>query len=48
MWPGPGPSYVPSFILIDQPFGHNTPTLQTGQDRQTDKQWSDGIGQTVL
>jgi len=25
-----------------QPFGHNTPTLQTG------RQWSDSIGRTVL
>jgi len=28
-----------------QPFGHNTPTLQTGQ---TDRQRSDSIGRTVL
>jgi len=34
-----------------QPFGHSTPTSQTGQDRQTDRQtcqWSDSIGRTVL
>ena len=42
-----------------QLFGHNTPTLQTGQtdrtgqtdmqtDRQTDRQRSDSIGRTVL
>jgi len=31
-----------------QPFGHNTPTSQTGQkDRQTG-QWSDSTGRTVL
>jgi len=30
-------------------FGHNTPTLQTGQtDRQTDRQRSNSIGRTVL
>jgi len=29
-----------------QPFGHNTPTLQTG--RQTDNEWSDRIGETVF
>jgi len=28
-----------------QPFGHNTPTLQT--DRQTDRQRTDSIGRTV-
>ena len=35
-----------------QPFGHNTPTLQSGQDRtdrtQTSIQRSDSIGRTVL
>jgi len=37
MWPGPRPTCTPSFILIHQPFGHNTPTSQTGQTfRQTD------------
>ena len=30
-----------------QPFGHNTPTSQTWQDRQ-DRQRSDSIGRTVL
>ena len=40
MWPGPRPTCTPSFILI-HPFGHNTPTSQTGQTRrtgQTDRQ----------
>ena len=36
--------------LSVQPFGHNTPTLQSGQDRQDrqDRQRSDSIGRTVL
>jgi len=32
---GPRPTCMPSFILIIQPFGHNTPMLQT--ERQTDR-----------
>ena len=36
---------MPTFILIMQLFGHNTPTSQTV--RQTVQQ-SDSIGQTVL
>jgi len=51
MWPWSRPTSVPSFILIHSTVwtqGHNTPTLQTGQDRQTDRQRSDGIGRTVL
>ena len=36
----------------DEPFGLNTPTLQTAQtdrtDRQTDRQWTDSIRRTVL
>ena len=31
-----------------QPFGHNTPTLQTEQGRQTDRQQYYRIGRTVL
>ena len=40
---------MPSFILIRPPFGHNTPTLQTAQDR-TDRTYncSNSIGRTVL
>jgi len=45
MWPGPIPTCLPSFILIYQPFGHSTPTSQTGQ---TDRQRSDSIGQSIL
>jgi len=50
MWPGPRPTCTPSFILIIQPFGHNTPTLHTYRqtDRQTDRQWSDSTWQTIL
>jgi len=34
---------------INQPFGHNTPMLQTGQDRQdrTYRQQSNSIGRTI-
>jgi len=51
MWPGPRSTSVPSFILMHQPFGHNTPTSHT--DRQTYRtdragQRSDSIGQTVF
>jgi len=38
---------MPSFILIHPTFGHNTPTAQTEQDKQTG-QWSNSIGRTVL
>jgi len=39
MWPSPRPTSMPSFISIHPtPVGDNTPTLQTGQDRQTDTQ----------
>jgi len=48
MSPGPRPTSVPSGILSHQPFGHNTPTLQTQTDRQTDRQGSDSIGRIVL
>ena len=53
MWPGSRPTSMPSFILIHQPFGHNTPTSQTDrtvldrQDRQTGQRF-DSIGRTVL
>jgi len=34
---GPRPTSMPSFTFI-QPFGHNTPTLQTDRtDRQTEQ-----------
>jgi len=39
------PCQVSSWSI--QPFGHNTPTSQTGQTGQ-DRQWSDSIGRTVL
>jgi len=43
-WP---PRQVSSWSI--QPFGHNTPTLQTDrQTGQTDRQRSDSIGWTVL
>jgi len=42
-----GPLWMGSPPWSVQPFGHNTPTLQTGQDRQ-DRQRSDSIGRTVL
>jgi len=29
VWPGPRPISIPSGILINQPFAHNTPTSQT-------------------
>jgi len=53
MWPGPRPTSISSGILIHpfiQPFGHNTPSSQTGikTDRQIDRQQSDSIGRTVL
>ena len=41
----PMPTSVPSGNLIRQPFGHNTPTLQTGQTGQRSR--SIGLGQTV-
>jgi len=31
MWPGQRTTRMPSFILIHQQFGHNTPTSQTGE-----------------
>ena len=50
MWPEPRPTPAcqVSSWSVDQPFGHNKPTSQTGQDRQTDRQRCDGIGRTVL
>jgi len=50
VWPGPRPTCVPCFIFncSIQPFGHSTPTSQTGQTGQTDRQRSDSIGRTVL
>ena len=36
MWPGPRPICTTSFILIRQPFSHNTPTLQAGRADRTD------------
>jgi len=44
MWPGPRPTWCQVSSRSVQPFGHNTPTLLTGQDRQR----SDSIGRTVL
>jgi len=47
LWPGPRPTCVPSFILIHPtvwPQCTNV-TDRTGQDRQTDRQRSDSIGE---
>ena len=46
LWPGPGPTSVPSFILSIQPFGRNTPMSQTDRTGQTGQR-SDSIGRTV-
>jgi len=49
MWPGLRPTCVPSFILIHPtvwPQYTNVTHRQT--DRQTDRQWFDRIGRTVL
>ena len=45
MWPGPRPTCMPSFILIHPTVWpqYNTPTSQTGQDRQTDRQRTESI-----
>jgi len=43
-WPGPRPTCMPSFILIHQTVW---PQYTNITDR-TDRQWSDGIGQTIL
>jgi len=49
MWPGLRPTCVPSFIFIRPTLWpqYTYVTDGTGQDRQTDRQWSDSIGQTV-
>jgi len=44
MSPGSMPTSVPSGIVIIQPFGNNTPTLQTGQTGQRSR----SIGRTVI
>jgi len=38
IWPGPRPTFIPSGILIHPPFGHSTPTSQTGQRDRTERQ----------
>jgi len=47
MWPGPRPTYMPSFILI-RPTVWPQYTNVTDRTGQTDRQRSDGTGRTVL
>jgi len=48
MWPRPRPASMPSFILIHPTGWPQYTNVADTQDRQTDRQWSDSIGRTVL
>jgi len=48
MWPGPRPTSVPSFVLIHPTVWPQYTNVSDGQDRQTERQWSDSIGRTGL
>jgi len=48
MWPGPGPTCKPSFILIRPTVWLQCTNVTDRQTGQTDRQRSDSIGRTVL
>jgi len=48
MWPGPSPTCMPSFIFICPTVWPQCTNATDRQDRQTDRQWTDSIGRTIL
>ena len=52
MWPGPRPTYLPSFVLIRPTvwpqYTNVTDRHRDRTDRQTGRQRTDGIGRTVI
>jgi len=48
MWPGPRPSWMPSFILIPPAVWPRCANVTDSTDRQTDRQRSDSTGRSVL
>jgi len=47
MWPGPRPTCMPSFILINPAVWPQYTNVTDRQDRQSDRQQSDSIGRTI-